>query len=88
MAEAVGSAFFPPAKLITGQVQKPGKPIKENAAEVRGVLISIREICVELLRYRLLEHAIHLFIGRITAGLAGLGSLQSLVGGALCAVSR
>lgn len=37
MAEAVGSAFFPPAKLITGQVQKPGKPIKENAAEVRGV---------------------------------------------------
>ena len=59
----------------------------ENAAQVRGVFVST-EVPAELLRHRLLECAVDLLIGRITASLTRLRGLQSLVGGALSAVSR
>jgi hypothetical protein len=61
-------------------------PPNDNAAEIRGVATRTNSR-IELLRYRLLEHAIDLLVRRITAGLAGLGSLQSLIRCTLCAVS-
>ena len=83
MAEAVGSAFPGDSK------QKP--EAKKNAADYRGVFnsnLTKNQAWVELLRNRLLEHAIDLFVGGVAASLSGLSSLQRLIRGALRAIGR
>lgn len=63
-----------------------GLPKTKRRGLLRGVLRSIAKR-IELLRHRLLEHTIDLLVRSVAASLAGLSGLQSLVRGALRAVS-
>jgi hypothetical protein len=74
-------------KIVCSQHPAKGQMAtnKKKAADCAAFFIQIN--LSELLRHRLLEHAIQLLVGRIAASLTGLSRLQSLVGSALGIVS-